>query len=40
MGEKDIRNACERVNELYHENMELLSESEIAGNVVKINEKK
>ncbi len=39
VNETDIRNACERVNELYQENMELLSKSQIGHNVLKINDK-
>jgi hypothetical protein len=39
VNEADIKDACERVNELYQENIELLSKSEIGNNVVKINEK-
>lgn len=38
VNEADIRNACERVNELCQENMELLS-VEIGRKVVKINDR-
>jgi hypothetical protein len=39
VNEADIREAFERVSELHEENIELLSQSQIGHNVVKINDK-